>query len=345
MMKTMIRSLFKEPARQLPWHCTFFDVALKDLGDDAHPALKGIFTPEPEVGAEKIGISDQFLANAEEYHQRYSGSEHMKVVLEQAFAHARISFASSPDVLDIGTGSGTNSLLPMLSLFERARFVATDLSPDLLVILRRYVERENLKSRVVCVCTDAMNSYFVPARFDVVVSVSLLHHLIDPAAAIRAAHAALKKGGTAVFCDPFEGYGMIGLAFRLILDRAEREKLDLDPVTADFMRVMIADFHARRGTDKSDIRFRHMDDKWLFTREYIERVAYEAGFASVSILPHANHETYFRAYTEVLFRLGRDLKSDALPDWAWEMIELMDRSFSPEMKSALLMEGSIILKK
>lgn len=344
-MKTMIQSLFTGPAGRTPWHNAFFDVALRDLGDEAHPALKGIFTPEPEIGAEKIGISDQFLANAEEYHQRYSGSEHMKAVLEQAFAHAGISIASSPDVLDIGTGSGTNSLLPMLSLFERARFVATDLSPDLLVILRRYIERENLNNRVTCVCTDAMNSYFIPARFDIVVSVSLLHHLIDPAAAIRAAHIALKKGGTAVFCDPFEGYGMIGFAFSLILDRAERERLDLNPIAADFMRAMIIDFDARRGTDKSDVRFRHMDDKWLFTREYVERVARDAGFVSVSILPHANHETYFRAYTEVLLRLGRDLKSDALPDWAWEIIELMDRSFSPEMKSALLMEGSIILKK
>ncbi|MFL9928019.1 class I SAM-dependent methyltransferase [Paraburkholderia sp. RL18-103-BIB-C] len=343
-MKTMIRSMFKGAGRY-PWYNSFFGVPLIDLGVGGTPALRGIFTPEPEIGAEKIGISDQFLANAEDYHQRYSGSEHMKDVLEQAFTHAGVSMASSPDVLDIGTGSGTNSLLPMLSLFDHARFVATDLSPDLLVILRRYVERESLSDRVACVCTDAMNSFFAPARFDMVTGVSLLHHLIDPAAAIKAAHAALKKGGVAVFCDPFEGYGMIGLTFRLILDRATREGLDLNPEAADFMRAMIIDFDARRGTDKSDVRFRYMDDKWLFTREYLEDVACDAGFASVSILPHANNETYFRDYTTVLFRLGRDLKPDALPDWAWDTIDLIDRSFSPEMKSALLMEGSIILKK
>lgn len=35
----------------------------------------------------------------------------------------------------------------------------------------------------------------------------------------------------------------------------------------------------------------------------------------------------------------------ALPDWAWETVELMDQTFSPEMKTDLVMEGAIVLTK
>jgi SAM-dependent methyltransferase len=279
------------------------------------------------------------------YHQKYSGSKDLKIFLERAFAHSGATMPSTLDVLDIGTGSGTNSVLPMLDIFDRARFVATDLSPNLLQILKEYVEREKLQSRVACVCTDAMNSYFLPERFDIVVGVSILHHLINPSVAIKTAFSALKKRGVAVFCEPFEGYGIIGLAFNLILDRATRDSLPLSEDSADLMRALIVDFDARRGTDKSDNRFRYMDDKWLFTHEYFERVAREAGFSSMSILPHVNIGPYFRTYTEVLLRLGKGLAPDALPGWAWETIDIIDKSFSLDMKRAMLTEGSIVFVK
>ena len=155
-----------------------------------------------------------------------------------------------------------------------------------------------------------MRNHFRPARFDVVTGVSILHHLIDPSAAIKAAFKALKPDGVAVFFDPFEGYGMLDLAFNLILDRATREHRPLGGEAAEFMRAMIRDFNARRG------RFLHMDDKWLFTRDYFERAADEAGFASMSILPHGNHASYFKDTAEVLFRLSRfNLPHSALPGW------------------------------
>jgi SAM-dependent methyltransferase len=329
------------------WLSGFFKVPLRELSEQAGPALRGIYTPEPEIGAEKIGISDQFLANAEAYHERYSGSEHMEAVLRHAFRVAGVRENSSPMVLDIGTGSGTNSLLPMLSIFDRPKFVATDLSPDLLVILRRLIEREDLGDQIACVCTNAMNSFFSPGQFDIVSGVSLLHHLIDPSLALTAAYDALREGGVAVFCDPFEGYGIIGVAFNLILERAERDGNALAPEVGAFLRAMVQDFDARRGTDKSHERFRYMDDKWLFTRKYFEDAANNIGFRRMTIVPNltASHETYFRAYAEVLLKLGCGLGPDALPGWAWETIDMFDRSFSPEMKADLVMDGTVILRK
>lgn len=116
-MRTILLALRPRPDERA-WPSGFFMTPLVDLGD-SDERLRGIWTPEPEIGAEKIGISDQFLANAEVYHQRYSGSDHMQEVLRRAFAHAGLDASAPLHVLDIGTGSGVNSLVPMLSLFAR----------------------------------------------------------------------------------------------------------------------------------------------------------------------------------------------------------------------------------
>ncbi len=166
-----------------------FEVPLRDLGMlDAR--LNGVLCPEPEVGAEKVGITEQFLGNAETYAERYSNSTHFGNLFRQAFASTGYLADSDVTVLDIGTGSGANTIQPCLTLFEGCRIVATDLSPNLLQMLRRYVVEEHLEERVVCVCMDAMNNFFKPASFDVVVGAAILHHLLDPVCALKAAYRA-----------------------------------------------------------------------------------------------------------------------------------------------------------
>jgi len=342
-MRTLL-NIFKRTAPPSTWSQRFFNVPLIDMGR-ANPKFQNIYQPEPEIGAAKIGITEQFLSNSQIYHQKYAHSEHMVELFKRSFEAVGFSPKSNPNILDLGAGSGKNSLLPMLTIFDNARFVATDLSPDLLEILRRYVDQEGLSDRVACVCTDAMNSLFTANSFDVVAGVAILHHLMDPALAIRAAYSALKEGGIAVFYDPFEGFGLLGLSFKMILDRAAREHLKLDDVVADFLRAIIIDFDARRGTDKTADRFKYMDDKWLFTRNYFEDVLRSTGFESVKVLARTNHATCFRDLVTDLLRLGLELTPNALPDWAWETIDLLDCSFSPEMKEDLVMEGAIIFKK
>ncbi len=53
---------------------TYFTVPLFDLRETS-PQFAGILAPEPERGAEKVGITEQFLENAAAFHERYADSE------------------------------------------------------------------------------------------------------------------------------------------------------------------------------------------------------------------------------------------------------------------------------
>lgn len=111
------------------------------------------------------------------------------------------------------------------------------------------------------------------------------------------------------------------------------------------MRAMVADINARRGTDKSAIRFRYMDDKWLFTRTYLQEVAERVGFRSINVIAQSTGSDAFRKHVEQNLQSGRDLGPEALPEWAWRRIEQLDNSFSPEMKSDLVISGVIVIQK
>jgi SAM-dependent methyltransferase len=320
------------------------EVPLCDLGE-IDTRLDGIYCPREELGAEKVGITEQFLGDAENYSTRYANSAHFRGLFEQAFAAAGIVPQQGLTILDIGTGAGTNSVHPCLVLFEGCRIVATDLSPDLLRILRQDIVSNHLEDRVICVCTDAMNNFFRPSSFDIVVGAAILHHLLDPGRALAAAYRALKPGGIAIFFEPFEGVALLRLAFDLILQRAASDSLPLDPAAAKLLAALSLDYSVRAGSDKSAPHFRYMDDKWLFTRDWLERASREAGFGAMTIVPHSSHATLFRDYVTVLLKLGASLRPENLPDWAWEIIASFDRGLSPEMKRDLLLEGTIVLHK
>src|SRR4051812_14444291 len=113
-------------------------------------------------------ISEQFKANAGDYHARYAASAHFEGLFRQAIAGSRIKVAENPLILDLGSGSGVNSVVPSFSLFPGARQVATDLSADLLAILADYARQADLADRVICVVMDAMSSKAEPGAFDLV---------------------------------------------------------------------------------------------------------------------------------------------------------------------------------
>jgi ubiquinone/menaquinone biosynthesis C-methylase UbiE len=321
-----------------------FQVPLRDLGEvDQH--LAGIFCPEPEIGAEKIGITRQFLADAETYHTRYSNSRHFNQLFRDAFTEAGIVPQPGSTLLDIGTGSGTNTVHPCLDLFKNCRIVATDLSPDLLRILRHHIVLEGLEERVACVCTDAMRNFFRAESFDVVVGAAILHHLLDPIQALEAAYRALRPGGFAVFFEPFEGLSTLRIAFEIVLERLDREGLQIRPEARRVLEAMRLDWATRAGSDKSAPWFRHMDDKWMFTRSWLSRAAKQVGFTEPVIVPHAAHDRLFQDYTAVTLRLAAGLEVDSLPDWAWDIIARFDEGYSTDMKRDVFLEGTIVLRK
>jgi SAM-dependent methyltransferase len=158
---------------------------LANLGDLAGPQLAGILMPRGDLGAAKIGITEQFLERAGTYHERYSNVPYFHALIEQATS-GRLA-AEPLLILDIGSGSG-NSVLPCLELFPRANIVATDLSENLLAILRDRVAPDmTTLARLTLVCVDATRADFIEGSVDLVIGAAILHHLIDPSACVRQA--------------------------------------------------------------------------------------------------------------------------------------------------------------
>lgn len=325
------------------WFRDVFACDVVDLGA-SDPRLEGILAPQT-AKSERTGITDQFLEHAETYDAIYSNAAHFQDLFEKAFRATGYSPQPDAAILDIGCGSGANSVVPCLKLFPNCRIVASDLSPDLLRMLRAYLRAEKLEDRVACFCADAMDDHLRPGTFDVVVGAAILHHIINPLQTLKAASNALRRGGIAIFFEPFEGMALLRIAFSLVLEQSGREREPVSEKVANFLKMMIRDIEVRTGTDKSAEFYRYIDDKWLFTRSYIEAAAAAAQFSSVRIVPHAYHATCIHDYVANLLRLGIQERPTALPDWAWTTIDAFDQVFSTEMKADLSFEATIVLQK
>ena len=255
-------------------------------------------------------------------------------------------------------------MLPLLELCSGLTVVATDQSEEQLRILRALLDERGNSETVICVRTDATADIFRAESFDLVIGRAILHHLIDPVAALAVAHAALRPGGVATFAEPLEGNSMLMLAFRLILREAAIRGTPLSPALERFLNAMCTDFAARAGRDKAAEHFRYMDDKWLFTRRYLEDAASAAGFQSVRTYPVEGGETMFvdgatalrfgvtyrapDALVDYWMGVGIDIAAlgeEPFPPFARELLELCDRSFSNDMKDDLTLSANLVFEK
>lgn len=132
-------------------------------------------------------ISDQFKANAGDYHQRYAASDHFEKLFNQGLEKTGVTVAERPLILDLGSGSGVNSIVPCMRLFPGARSIATDLSGELLSMLGAYLRETGAVEQAVCVQMDAMSDHVAPGAFDLVTGAAILHHLERPKAGLAAA--------------------------------------------------------------------------------------------------------------------------------------------------------------
>ncbi|MGZ3376872.1 MAG: class I SAM-dependent methyltransferase [Phenylobacterium sp.] len=299
------------------------------------------------IEADRIAghISEQFTANAGEYHARYANAAHFQGLFEQTIGKLGLSIPDAPLIFDMGSGSGVNSIVPCFNLFPGARQLASDLSGDLLVMLADYAAAQRLSDRVVCVVMDAMGTNVMPERFDLVTGASILHHLVRPVQGLQAAARALKPGGQAIFFEPFDGYGLIRLAYERILAEAELRHEPLPPEVERVLRAMVADIAARSAPDWRAPGFADLDDKWLFSRELFEGMAKNAGFATVQFLSHNNHASLYRDVAMVQLRLGSGLDSLTLPAWADAILDSFDAAFPQATKNSIMLEGSVVLTK
>lgn len=207
----------------------YFSAAVADVGEvTGKSEWKGIFAPKETIGDEKFGVTQQFIRNAGTYHKKYLALEHFANLINGALT--KIGYAKAdPVILDIGSGSG-NTVFPALDRFPNSNIVATDISENLLAILRdQLATEEKYKNRVGLVCVDVTQNHFAENSFDLVIGAAILHHLLDPRPALEAVCSALKPGGYAIFFEPFEyGSALLRVAYGDIVEQAMR-RAGLDP--------------------------------------------------------------------------------------------------------------------
>jgi ubiquinone/menaquinone biosynthesis C-methylase UbiE len=313
---------------------------LHDLGDGDAP-LRGILAPAGARDAPRHGVTAQFLENAADYHRRYANVGHFRVLLDDALAKLDPPLAPAR-ILDIGSGSG-NSVIPLLDRFPGAFVVATDISPQLLAILRDHLATQpQYAGRYALVCVDAGRARYRADGFDLVVGAALLHHVPDPDGVLDACERALRPGGAAIFFEPFElGHAILHLAYRDTLAEAERRG-DTSPGFA-MLRQLYNDYVARLA-DGRDPRLLELDDKWMFTPAFFEAAARRGHWSECLVYPSHDTATPLRNETAVNLRLGMDLGEDALPPWAWERLTDYERAFSPRARGQLMFEGTVVMR-
>jgi ubiquinone/menaquinone biosynthesis C-methylase UbiE len=318
-----------------------FTEPLVNLGNET-PAFQGIYTPKSFLGATKVGVTSQFLENAAQYHKSYFDTGYWSFLLGNALAAA-----GNPDaptrIIDIGSGSG-NSVIPLADRFPDAEIVATDISPQLLAILRDFLRtRGDSEQRFGLICVDAMTACYQPEVADLAVGAAILHHILEPKRVLASCFHALAPGGWAIFFEPFEaGNALLKLTYRRILSHASAaERLTPGLV---FINRMVEDYKRREQPADAPI-YRELDDKWMFTRTYFDRIRGEQGWSEMITYALNVSPSGLREQTTVHLRLGTGLTAEAIPEWAWSIIDETDASLSDDLRRELAQEGAILLRK
>ncbi len=317
-----------------------FGEPLVDLGA-ATSAFEGIYTPASFHGAAKVGVTAQFLENAEQYHRSYFDTGYWNFLLGNAFAAA-----GNPDapkrIIDIGSGSG-NSVIPLADRFPSAEIVATDISPQLLAILREFLCRRSDAQRFGLVCVDAMAARYRPEVANLAVGAAILHHILEPDRVLASCFQALAPGGWAIFFEPFEaGNALLKFTYRRILAQASVA----ERVTPGIRFIeRMADDYKRRERPADDSIYRELDDKWMFTRTYFDRIRGEQGWSELITYALNVSATGLRDQVTVHLRLGTGLTPEAIPGWAWSIIDETDAGLSADLRRELAQEAAVLLRK
>jgi SAM-dependent methyltransferase len=318
-----------------------FAEPLVDLGSET-PAFAGVHAPKSTLGTAKVGVTAQFLENAADYHRAYFDTGYWNFLIGNALAAAGVDSAPRR-IIDIGSGSG-NSVIPLADRFPGAEIVATDISPQLLAILRDFLsKRADGKQRFGLVCVDAMSARYRPEVADLAVGAAILHHILHPERVLGACFHALAPGGWAIFFEPFEaGNALLKLTYRRIV--AQASEVERGTPGLRFIDRMLEDYR-RRERPRDDPAYRDLDDKWMFTRTYFDRLRAEQGWAELLTYALNVSPTGLRDQAAVHLRLGAGLTVDALPAWAWSVIDEADASMSDDLRHEMGQENAVLLRK
>jgi SAM-dependent methyltransferase len=252
----------------------------------------------------------------------------------------------APVLLDLRSGDGARSVLPWLDLIPDGRVIASDPATMSLATLIGQAANEGHADRVIGVVADADAVPAAPASLDLVSGIDCLHEMADPDRIIGLAAGALRPGGYAIFLAPFDGHGILRLAYdRICAEAAQGTLAALPPGVEAALRGLSADIAARTLPDPTDPVFAGLQDKWLFARESIEAAARHCGFREVRFIPHHDHETLYRDFALLQLRSALGVADLALPAWAMDVLDSFDRTLRPPVKRLLMLEATIVLRR
>lgn len=290
-----------------------------------------------------MGVTGQFLENAETYHARYNYNERWKHFMGQALGLADIKTDAKLKVLDIGSGSG-GTVFAAADLLGSSIIYASDISPQLLKILVSIEEKvPQLKDRIEAYCFDLHKDFFADEIFDLIVGGSILHHMLDPKAALTNAAKWLRPGGKVILFEPLEIGGHIMASIYLTL-LAELES-EADPTLINHFKAICHDYEARFGVPRVKPWTSFLDDKWLFHPSYLKEMGAEIGLKFQLIAPiYVNLRTMFKDSIRITLDCA-GLNDVPTPDKMWSIIEKFDLGVSDEIKKQYTSEGIIIFGK
>jgi SAM-dependent methyltransferase len=238
------------------------------------------------------------------------------------------------------------SVLPWLDLLPEARVIASDPASMSLATLVGRAKLDGHGDRVMGIVADADDLITAPGSVDIVSGVACLHQMADPDRLIELAAMALRPGGHAIFLAPFDGHGLLRVAFDRICSEADCRPDDpLPPGLKAALSGLSSDIAARTLPNTADPAFIQLQDKWLFSRESIEGAARRCGFSQARFLAHNDHETLYRDAALVQLRSYLGVDELALPPWAIAVLDSFDSALRPPVKRLLMLEATIVLTR
>lgn len=332
------------PLPRKDWWQSLFEREVYELGTCRGPDFDGIYSPQYDgVQVDKY-LHDQFREGAENHATRYNGFKQYETLLARELGLIGITPETAGEItaLDVGSGAG-NTVVPLLRLFPEMRLIASELSPEMLVQLKRALVELGLSGRCALLQLNAEELAFKPSSFDLIVGGGILHHLFSPHVTIKQCWEILKPGGTAIFFEPMRtGNMMLQLLFETILEKHYDE---LSAECRGYLYELVVNLDNQRVPDKHNSIFKVLDDKWMFSQWQLKKWADDAGFSQCTINPMHDRPNMLVRQTKQIIENYGGMPVKTLPNEARKLIEDTERSLPAAFKNALLVEACVILRK
>ncbi len=181
--------------------------------------------------------------------------------------------------------------------------------------------------------------------FDLIIGSAILHHLVDPFAALVNITSSLKPGGKIVLIEPMEaGCLLLTIIYERVLEFFQKRG-EITHKIANLMRAMRTDIHARLGVPQQHDWTKYLDDKWVFNRVYLAQLTEKLGLSIVQVFPNQLNLTH--VYEESFRSLLSDTGNTGIqiPEEVFEIFREFDEGIHPDLKEWLCPTGIILITK